>query len=86
MTRIGADVVAHVQKNDSKNRPPTKVGRSFAVDVTMVPMMTPKQPRKIGSLRPRQSATQTKNAPAICPIWKMANTIPVDDAPLSVKP
>jgi len=59
ITNIGAAVVANVQKKDNKKRPPTKVGRSFAVAVMTVPTNTPTQPAKIGTLRPFQSAIQT---------------------------
>ena len=68
MKYSGAAVVANVPKKDSKNRPPVNAGIVFAVETTMVPIMTPRQPMKIVCLRPRQSASQMNKAPAIWPI------------------
>jgi hypothetical protein len=39
MKYSGAAVEAKVEKNESRNRPPTKVGMSFAVLVTIVPVI-----------------------------------------------
>jgi len=80
-TYMGAAVVATVQKNESRKRPPIKVGTAsrqhspsewrsryrqvFAVAVTMVPRITPKQPRNMGTFLPCQSASQTNRAPVI---------------------
>ena len=53
---------ANCAKKLSKNLPPMKVGKVVAVEVTIVPTMTPEVPMKINHLRPSQSATQTKSA------------------------
>ena len=62
---IGAAVVAIVEKKESKNLPPMNAPSVGAVAVTMVPMMTPKQPTNMGSFLPFQSASQMKKEPVI---------------------
>ena len=79
-------VVAKVEKNDRRKRPQMKAESVGAVDVTIVPMITPKQPMKMRGFRPSASADQMKNAPHICPTLKMANTIPVPVLPSGGRP
>lgn len=60
---------ASVAKNESRNRPPIKIGSVFAVAVITVATQTPTAPMKIRTLRPRQSAIQMKNEATICPTY-----------------
>ena len=59
----GAAVVARVEKNDNRNRPPMKIPSVLAVAVTIVPMQTPKHPTNMSNRRPLQSDIQMKKAP-----------------------
>lgn len=73
---------ASCAKKLSRNLPPIKVGSVLAVDVTTVPTITPAVPMKMSHRRPSQSATQTKSAAHIWPIWKMAKMMPVLAVPV----
>lgn len=61
----GAEDVAQVAKNESKKRPPISMGRLVDKDVIIVPIQTPRQPKKMCHVRPYQSDIQMNRAPDI---------------------
>ena len=68
--RYKADVVvASVEKNESRNLPPTNVLSVGATDVIIVPTITPTTPTKMTSRLPTASAVQRNKAPTIWPTF-----------------
>jgi hypothetical protein len=75
-----------VEKKLRRNLAPIKEDKVGATAVKTAEAQIRNEVTAMVIFRPLQSHIQTNKAPAICPIWKMEKTKPVEVEPLSPSP